>query len=259
MKATTIKKAGIISLAVLSLILLYQNNGMRDELRQYRAAEIYLAEEERTAEDCLAYARTLGRADDTLSDMLWLVAAQKGNADAQSYLGRELDTYPPYRPNRYSSIKDRESKSEKWLLAAARQGSPKHMETLARFYDYSRPDDKTARRQMQLSAFHWYREAALRGHAYCMYQVASMYRLGEGVEKDLALAEQWFNKAEAAGDQSAPGGLWLVYMETGRKNIADAMLKKGLEEGLPWAVHIKKAQEFEDERQRWLQERENRE
>lgn len=256
MKATTIKKAGIISLAVLSLILLYQNSGMRDELRQYRAADIYLAEEERTAEDCLAYARTLGRADDTLSDMLWLVAAQKGDADAQHYLGNVLDTC---RPNRYSSIKDRGPKSEKWLLAAARQGNPKHMETLARFYDYSRPDDKTARRQMQLSAFHWYREAALRGHAYCMYQVASMYRLGEGVEKDLAQAEQWFNKAEAAGDQSAPSGLWLVYMETGRKDIADAMLKKGLEEGLPWAVHIKKAQEFEEERQRRLQERENRE
>ena len=257
MKATTIKKAGIISLAVLSLILLYQNSGMRDELRQYRAAEMFLAEEERSAEDCLAYARTLGRADDTLSDLLWVVAAQKGDADAQSYLGRVLDTY--VRPTRYSSIKDRGPKSGEWLLAAARQGNPKHMETLAQFYDYSRPDGKTARRQMQLSAFHWYREAALRNNAYCMYQVASMYRLGEGVEKDLAQAEQWYEKAEAAGDQDARAGLWLVYMETGRKDIADAMLKRGLEEGLPWAVHIKKAQEFEEERQRRLQERGNRE
>ena len=183
MKASTIKELGIVSLVVLCVVLLWQNRSMRDELRQYRAVETFLAAEERTGAECRTEVGNQVMQDETARRMLRIMAAQKGDARAQ--LGFAL-----FELGEYPSIQDMDAKREKWLLAAARQGDPECMFALAEFYNQS-----GAHRQ----AFHWYREGALRNDARCMAMLGQMYLDGAAVEADASQAEYWFQKAEAAG------------------------------------------------------------
>ena len=52
-------------------------------------------------------------------------------------------------------------------------------------------------------AFKLYQNAADKGHTQAMYGLGTMYRNGQGVKKDDALALQWFKKAAEKGDKSA--------------------------------------------------------
>jgi len=49
----------------------------------------------------------------------------------------------------------------------------------------------------------WYRRSARRGHGQAMLALASQYEVGEGVDRNLPLAELWYRKAERAGFTSA--------------------------------------------------------
>ena len=183
MKASTIKEAGIVSLVVLCVVLLWQNRSMRDELRQYRAVENFLAAEDRTGAECRTEVGSQDLQDETARRMLRIMAAQKGDARAQ--LGFAL-----FELGEYPSIQDIDAKREKWLLAAARQGNPECMFALAEFYNQGGALQR---------AFHWYREGALRNDARCMAALGQMYLDGTGVKADASQAEFWFKKAEAAG------------------------------------------------------------
>lgn len=183
MKSSTIKELGIVSLVVLCVVLLWQNRSMRDELRQYRAVENFLAAEDRTGAECRMEVGSQDLQDETARRLLRIMAAQKGDASAQ--LGFAL-----FELGEYPSIQDIDAKREKWLLAAARQGDPECMYSLAEFYN-----DRGALQR----AFHWYREGALRNDARCMAALGQMYLDGEWVKADAEKAEYWFKKAEAAG------------------------------------------------------------
>lgn len=183
MKSSTIKELGIVSLVVLCVVLLWQNRSMRDELRQYRAVENFLAAEDRTGAECRTEVGSQDLQDETARRLLRIMAAQKGDASAQ--LGFAL-----FELGEYPSIQDIDAKREKWLLAAVRQGNPECMYSLAEFYN-----DRGALQR----AFHWYREGALRNDARCMAALGQMYLDGAWVKADAEQAEYWFKKAEAAG------------------------------------------------------------
>ncbi len=52
-------------------------------------------------------------------------------------------------------------------------------------------------------AVKWYRKAAEQDYAEAQYNLACMYYRGEGVEKNLKLAEKWFRKAANQGYEPA--------------------------------------------------------
>ncbi|MGH6931846.1 MAG: hypothetical protein ACREEE_05365, partial [Dongiaceae bacterium] len=50
-----------------------------------------------------------------------------------------------------------------------------------------------------VEALRWYRRGAARNHAWSMYSIGTMYRLGQGVAKDPTQAEYWYGMAADLG------------------------------------------------------------
>lgn len=245
MKYRIIKQLIVGLFIVLSMVLLWQNSDMRDQLRQYRAAERFFVEKMRTPEECWEFKEKMSERrpweNKILTNMNAIVAAQKGDASGQCLLGCSgglLD-------RDYTNIEDKMRKRESWLQAAARQGSLNHQLAIAWFYDNRipmvyEPDKCDADRVREIErwrqqAFYWYRECALKNDAYAMYNVGIMYMPGEShtVVPDAEAAEFWLKKAQAAGYsvQSTNCALAGVYWKTNRRDEAIALLKKGAEKG----------------------------
>ena len=57
--------------------------------------------------------------------------------------------------------------------------------------------------QNHKTAIEWYTKAAEQGHAKAQFNLALMYRSGEGVLQNDKTAEEWYTKAAEQGDASA--------------------------------------------------------
>lgn len=112
--------------------------------------------------------------------------AQNGDADSQLKL---YDHYRRLDP----------AKALHWLSAAAEQG---HAEAQFRM-GFALSNGLLRQARNPRKAMDWYRAAAEKGHPLAMYQLARAYDKGEGVEKDLNKALNWYDKAASVGVKEA--------------------------------------------------------
>ncbi|HJR20241.1 MAG TPA: hypothetical protein VJ822_01370 [Dongiaceae bacterium] len=92
----------------------------------------------------------------------------------------------------------------------------------------------------------WIR-AAKRGSVHAQYQLAAMLASGDGAEKDLVAAAQWYAKAAAKNHPEALYNLGIMYVlgETGRPAVKKglSMIKRAADLG-SWDAHWYLAQVF---------------
>lgn len=206
-----------------SSVLLWDNARLRSELNDIREVEQTLAQYGTPAEEYRQKGLEWDRLGKSASLLYTLVAAHKGNAEAQYELGY-YDL-----PKVYGKDADRD---EQWLVASAQQGNPIHQNYLAGWYSNlnTRMDDKIARK-----SFYWYQEAAKNNDAEAMMMLGNYYRSGMGCDVDLGQAEYWLKQAiehadnhTIIGETTAEGSkreLAKVYAQTGRRQEAYAMLQ----------------------------------
>lgn len=92
------------------------------------------------------------------------------------------------------------------------------------------------------NAIYAFREAAAKGHAPSMYQLATMYEKGVGFSKDMGQAVQLYRKSAHAGYAPAQMQVGLLY-ENGilvpkNETLAAAWYTKAAEQGLPTAQYL---------------------
>jgi TPR repeat protein len=63
-------------------------------------------------------------------------------------------------------------------------------------------------------AFEYYEQAADLGLATAQYSLGVMYYKGDGVERDIAKAREWWTKAAAQGEKNAIKNLKLINKQT---------------------------------------------
>ena len=85
----------------------------------------------------------------------------------------------------------------------------------------------------------WYKKSAEEGYDWGMYNLATCYRDGEGVQEDQKQAIAWFQKAyelhgDAAGD--AANGIGLIYYRQNKYVKKVEWYKKSAEEGYDWGM-----------------------
>lgn len=81
-----------------------------------------------------------------------------------------------------------------------------------------------------LAANEW-QEPALRGEAEAQFRLGEAYRLGKGVEQDLAKAEALFAKAAAQGHKDAADNYGLLLFHRGEKKQALPFLRSAADRG----------------------------
>ncbi|MCL2103529.1 MAG: hypothetical protein FWH21_00505, partial [Kiritimatiellaeota bacterium] len=54
-----------------------------------------------------------------------------------------------------------------------------------------------------VKAENWWRKSAEQGHALSQYDLGQCYEKGWGVERNMALAAEWYTKAAAQGNEYA--------------------------------------------------------
>jgi hypothetical protein len=132
----------------------------------------------------LCYVSAPKRVEDQMREYLQ-TAAQAGHADAI------------YWTCRWGKKRDKDA--DGLLLRAAELGSRGAQRDLGALFatgDWSGPKDP-------ISALHWYRLAAERGHDDAQYNLGFMYILGEGTEADVPEGLHWLHRAAMQGDWSA--------------------------------------------------------
>ncbi|MFQ5763640.1 MAG: tetratricopeptide repeat protein [Rhodospirillales bacterium] len=92
-------------------------------------------------------------------------------------------------------------------------------------------------------AFHWYSEAAAKGHAGAQYAIGSMYAKGEGVKQSYFRAAEWYRlAANLGGNADARLALGELYFHgRGVPNDyaeARAWYRKAADQGHPVAQHL---------------------
>lgn len=219
----------IILFALSSGVMLWDNARLRLELDDIHKVERHLARYGTPAEEYRQKGIEWEQAGKAAAVLYTLVAAHKGNADAQYELGY-YDL-----PKKYGKDNARD---EQWLISAAKQGNPLHQNYLASWYynQNSRKDDTNARK-----SFYWYMEAAKNNDAEAMMMLGNYYRSGMGCSIDLVQAEYWLKQAiEHADTRSVIGTataemsrheLAKVYALTDRRDEAYAMLQDAKTKG----------------------------
>jgi TPR repeat protein len=155
-------------------------------------------------------------------------AAEQGDAAAQYQLG--------WRFEKGEGVAKDEAEATAWYLRAASQGhSSAKAEVAKRFGNES---GRVATTELH----RWLLKAATLGIATAQFRLAMMYLAGDGVEKDLGVAEEWFRKAAAetrtaagAGDAEAQRSIaWMLAEGHGlEKNLPEAVVwyRKASEQG----------------------------
>lgn len=150
--------------------------------------------------------------------LTWLRhAAGNGQAQAQNDLGRA------YTGDFRFLVAVNYIEAEKWLLASARQGYVKGQSNLGEFYERQGDYGKAAL---------WYRLAAIEGDLNAKENLASLFLLGKGVEKNPTEAARLAREPAIAGfrdSQSLLGNAYLTgagvpsnYVEAANWNQAAA-------------------------------------
>lgn len=127
---------------------------------------------------------------DPAQAILWLKrAADAGNAPAMSRLG--LIYFGNKDPDNAEAIR--------WYRKAADAGDPTAMNMLAAIYGSDLSG--TAKPDLTKTLF-WFQNGAAAGDSAAMWNLGVMYETGEGVPKNPAIANTWFQKAMKAGEQN---------------------------------------------------------
>ena len=125
-------------------------------------------------------------------------AAEKGNADAQYFMG---DCYGTGK-----GVQQDYKESFKWYKLSAEQGDKYAQSNLAAYYSAGLGVEKDYN-----EAVKWARKSAEQGHANAENRLGSFYYSGQGVTKDYAEAVKWFLKAAEKGNEIAMYNLGLCY------------------------------------------------
>jgi TPR repeat protein len=171
--------------------------------------------------------------------------AEKGNANAQAYLG-----YCYYHGE---SVPKNVGEAVKWWRKAAEQGDAVAQRNLGICYEHG-----NGLRKDKAEAMKWYRMAAEKGHAVAQYNLGVCYSDGDvvakhpdpvdaiinlgrstlgmvSVAKDAAEAVKWFRKAGEQGNADAQNKLGCCYEEGSgvKKDLAEAAkwYRKAAEQG----------------------------
>jgi TPR repeat protein len=136
-------------------------------------------------------------------------AAEQGNVDAQLKLGLLYYTG--------QGVSEDVTKAVKWFGKAAEQGNAR-----SQFYMGITSEDKA-------KAAEWFSKAAEQGDADAQYELGFLYFNGQGVPKDDIKAIQWLDEAEMQGNEKA-------------KELSDRLLSETLVDNLEiYVVAVKKA------------------
>ena len=120
----------------------------------------------------------------------WTVLADKGNVNAQFYLGRMYSNGQGV-PQDYAV-------AVKWFHLAAKQGNAESQKVLGIMYRRGEglPQDYA-------KAWAWYRLSAIQGNVNAQHNLGDMYRKGYGIPVDNIIAHSWLNIASANGHSMA--------------------------------------------------------
>ncbi len=156
-------------------------------------------------------------------------SAEKGNANAQCYLG--------YLYAHGLGVKQSDVEAAKWYIKAAEQGDALAQNNLGSMYREGKGVPKSVEESVR-----WFRVAAGQGHVLAQYNLAIMYQVGAGVKQDEAEAVKWYREAAVQGLPQAQYSLGNMY-RTGNgvmeKDESEAVkwYKKAAEQGLADAQH----------------------
>ena len=130
----------------------------------------------------------------------FLKLAEKGNPEAQNYLGRMYDEG--------HGVKQSDKDAVEWYRKAAGQGYAAAQFNLGKMYANGR-----GVLQSDKDAVEWYRKAAEQGDSTAQCNLGYMYDLGRGVLQSDKDAVKWYRKAAEQGDAYAQYNLGLMYAE----------------------------------------------
>lgn len=126
-------------------------------------------------------------------------------------------------------VPQNQEEAEKWYLEGvsnrmrnSRSRQNKH-HILAQYFEHGQDRMK----RDPIKAVKWYRRAADEGDVSSMYQLAKLYEMGEGVDKDSDKAIEWYTKAAEAGHRAA-------LLTLGTKYFYGSGDFKDVEKGLEW-------------------------
>lgn len=144
-------------------------------------------------------------------------SAEQGNAIAQAALGKHLAT---------SWVREDEEESLIWYQRAADQGNADGKFGLAQLYGRPRAWSKKIPHNDEL-ALKLYHEAASQGHELSYFVLSQIYENGSnGVEKNDAIAAQWYRKAADNGSSFAQGQLAQRFQEGRGVDQSDAEARR---------------------------------
>jgi len=125
---------------------------------------------------------------------LWLIEAEKGEADSQVKLGIMY--------NLGNGVPQDYQVAVKWYRLAAEQGNAQAQFNLGIMYNLGKgvPQDYQ-------EAVKWFRLAAEQGDAHAQYNLGLMYLNGYGVLQSYEEAYAWWVVAAASGSESARGNM----------------------------------------------------
>jgi len=160
----------------------------------------------------LAYVNGLGIEKSTDEAIHWFQkAATNNHAPSQNALGSLLSKSGDYQHANY------------WFKAAAAKGEPTAEYNLGVAYERGLgvPKDNAA-------AFHWIHESALNNYHDSIVEVAYMYKLGGGTDIDDTAAYQWLKIAWLQGDQRTESDLkeWGETMTPDQIAVAEKFAKE---------------------------------
>ncbi|MDD6141854.1 MAG: toll/interleukin-1 receptor domain-containing protein [Bacteroidales bacterium] len=140
-----------------------------------------------------------GKQKDYVKAVEWFrKAAERGNANAQCYLG--------YCFKDGAGVDKNYTEAVNWYRKAAEQGNPEAKNSLGVCYQngYGVVKDLA-------EAVKWYRKAAEQGYNVAQVNLGMCYESGQGVLKDLAEAVKWYRKAAEQGNPEAKNSLGVCY------------------------------------------------
>ena len=160
-----------------------------EEMRTELIDCIEKLESENTAENKIALAKCYSKLNnESLNEeiaQIYLQAAELGNAIAQNELG-----------NCYYNGKGVEKNIERafeWYRIAAEQGLSEAQYNLARCFE---------KHHKKLS-FIWMKKASEQSHITALYKMGEYYEYGTGVEIDIDISKQYYNRASEMGHSIA--------------------------------------------------------
>ena len=138
--------------------------------------------------------------NDEEANKYYLLAAEKGNADAMYALSRSFPSGP--------ELTEEDLIAREWLVKAAEKGNVQAMFTFATFLGSG-----CGFRYNPWESTKWYLRAAKKGHINSMYYTGYNYLFGVGTRPNEEKGLEWLKKAAAHGSNKAIKELAIYYME----------------------------------------------